>query len=199
MTVLLLAAQLAACGAPKLEPLARLPSDAKILAFGDSLTAGNGAAAQEAYPAVLAQLIAREVINAGIPGETTAEGLARLPQVLDEVQPRLVILCEGGNDLLRRMDKAAMRNNLAAMIGEIKKRRIAVVLLGVPQPALMGLEAEASYRALAEEHGLWLDERALPEILSDNARKSDQIHPNARGYSDLAQAVATLLRKAGAI
>lgn len=198
--VLLLAVQLlAGCGGPKPIALPRLPSDAKILAFGDSLTAGNGASPAQSYPSVLAGLIRREVVNAGVPGETTSGGLARLPQVLDEVQPQLVILCEGGNDMLRRQSKVQMRENLANMIREIQKRRITVVLLGVPEPALFGLDAEASYATLAEEFDLWLDEQTLPEILGDNARKADRIHPNARGYADLAQAVADLLRESGAL
>ncbi|MFT6969290.1 MAG: acyl-CoA thioesterase-1, partial [Cellvibrionaceae bacterium] len=104
---------LTACDAPK---LGALPTDAVILAFGDSLTSGVGARKNKNYPAVLAQLTGLQVINAGIAGETTAQGLERLSQVLDQSSPDLVILIEGGNDILRGLNLAQAKSNLRDMV-----------------------------------------------------------------------------------
>ena len=194
---ILLVALLAACGAgsPK---LARLAPDAVILAFGDSLTFGTGAAPHESYPARLEALLGRKVVPAGVPGETSAEGLARLPAVLEEAEPRLVILCHGGNDLLRKLDEVQAAGNLRAMVRLARARGAQVVLIGVPKPGLLPSPANF-YGEIAGESALPYEDSALRKILTDNTLKSDLVHPNALGYARLAEAVAALLRKAGAV
>ena len=169
-----------------------------VLAFGDSLTYGTGVDGGQSYPAVLAALAGRRVINAGVPGEVSAEGLARLPGVLDEYRPQLLILVHGGNDLLRKRSEQELTHNLRAMVEVARSRGIAVVLVGVPAPGLL-LGVPDLYAALAKEQRLPYEAEALRTILGDRALKSDPIHPNAEGYRRLAQRLHALLRAAGAL
>jgi lysophospholipase L1-like esterase len=187
---------LAGCG--KKVTLPKLASGDVIVAFGDSLTYGTGASERESYPAVLAQLIGHEVVRSGVPGEVTAQGLERLPAVLDEHRPRLVIVCLGGNDMLRRLSMAETRSNLRAIVKTLKEREIGIVLIGVPQPALLSSPPEF-YAELAQEFAVPYEGEILKTVLYAAEMKADPIHPNARGYRKMAEAVAALLRQAGAI
>ena len=198
IALLLLATTLTACGSqvPTLPPLSK---DATLLAFGDSITYGTGATRDESYPALLARLIDRQVVNAGIPGEESAQGLARLPALLDKLQPELLLLCHGGNDLLRKRDRTRLKENLRAMIAAAHARGVTVILIGVPRPKLLFMEAADVYPQLAEELALPFAGTVLPRILADNDLKADAIHPNAAGYTQLAEAIAQLLRETGAL
>ena len=123
----LLATLLASCGKPA--QISPLGNNDIVLAFGDSLTFGTGAAPAESYPAQLETLIRRKVVNAGVPGEVSADGLQRLPDVLEEVNPKLMILCHGGNDLLQKLNEASAAANVRAMIQLAKNKGIGVVLI----------------------------------------------------------------------
>ncbi|MGH8120470.1 MAG: arylesterase [Gammaproteobacteria bacterium] len=180
---------------PHLPPLA---SHDVILAFGDSLTNGTGARAEESYPAVLEQLSGRKVINEGIPGEISEEGLSRLPGLLEEYNPRLVILCHGGNDMLRQMDLHRMEANLRGMIRLAQDQNIPVVLLGVPKPGLF-LSSADIYKTIAASTGVVFIEDLVPEVLGDRALKSDTIHPNKEGYRVIADNIYEVLQEAGAL
>ena len=188
---------LAACGS-KAPQLPQLAASDVIVAFGDSLTFGTGALEQESYPVVLGSLIGRQVVRAGVPGEVTAQGLARLPGVLEEHRPKLVIVCLGGNDMLRQVSETQIRANLKAIIKAIRDEGIAVVLVGVPKPALITGPA-AFYAEIAKEFGIPYEDRVVTAVLYAPDMKADPIHPNAKGYRRMAEALAELLKKAGAI
>lgn len=191
------AAFLAGCGGSKTK-LEKLDSSAVILAFGDSLTYGTGATPAESYPAILERSIGRKVVNAGVPGETSGQGLERLPEVLDEVKPKLLILCHGGNDFLRRLDDAKAASNLREMIRLARSKGIPVVLLATPKPGLAP-SIPAFYGELAMELGVPFEEGVIRTVLFDNALKSDMVHPNGAGYAQIAAAVEKVLKKSGAI
>jgi lysophospholipase L1-like esterase len=187
---------LSACG--KGAKLAPLPADAVLLAFGDSLTYGTGASEAESYPAQLARLIGRRVEREGVPGEVTGAGLARLPAVLEYHRPRLLLLCHGGNDFLHRQPKAQAAENLRAMIRLAQSRGVEVLLIGTPEPGFT-LTPPAFYAEIAKEFDIPYESEVIGKILRDSTLKSDQIHPNAQGYRLIAERVAELLRKSGAI
>ena len=178
--------------------LAALPSDAVVLAFGDSITFGTGAAPAESYPHILEKLIGRRVVNGGVPGEVTAEGRERLAAVLDEQNPAMMLLCLGGNDFLRHEDEGRTVENLRAMIDLARKRGVGVVLVAVPRLGF-GLEVPKLYTELAREFAIPLEGKALKRILSTGSLKSDPIHPNAAGYRMLAESMARLLHDSGAL
>lgn len=194
--LLLPAAILLAAACSTTSPNAELSADGVILAFGDSITYGTGAGREQSYPQGLEQLTGRKVINAGVPGETTAEGLERLPAVLDAERPELLILCLGGNDFLRKLDEGEVENNLAEMVSLARDRGVEVVLIGVPRVGVM-LKTHPLYYRIAEEQKVPLEGKVLQRILSERSLRADYIHPNAEGYRQLAEAVVVLLAKSG--
>jgi len=180
---------------PKLE---RLPADAVILAFGDSLTFGTGASEGESYPAQLEKLVGRRVVRAGVPGEVTAQALSRLPAALDEHSPRLLVLCIGGNDFLRRLGNGQAERNVREMVKLARSRGIGVLLLGTPEPGFT-VTPPKFYATIAKEYGLAYEESVIGQVLKDSTLKADPIHPNARGYRLIAERVAETLKQNGAI
>ncbi len=196
--MIMLALLLNACERERPVALPYVSEQEVILAFGDSITFGTGAKSEESYPAVLAGLIERQVVNAGIPGDITAGGLERLPTVLEKYSPRLVLLCLGGNDFLRKKSPAETEKNLDAMLNMLREARVSVVLLGVPRPGL-SLKTDPVYEKLADQHKVLLIEDLVRDVLSEKSLKSDTVHPNARGYRVMAEELAEALDKHGAV
>jgi len=183
------------CGLPKLEVL---NSDDIILAFGDSLTLGVGVNNEQSYPSVLSELSGFEVINSGISGETTNEGLSRLPVVLKRYHPEILILLEGGNDILQNINKPQIKHNLRSMIEVAISYDVQVVLIGVPEKKLFS-NSSALYGELAKEYDLAYDGKIIGSLMRSPSRKSDSVHFNKNGYRELAKTVYELLIENGAI
>ena len=196
--VLILVAAMLPAACSKTPQLPLLAADATILAFGYSLTAGTGAGDTESYPAVLTRLTGRKVVNAGVPGEVSAGGVQRLPELLERERPALLILCHGGNDLLARQNHQLIADNLRTMLRIAAERGVPVLLVAVPSPDLM-LKPPGLYEELAREFRIPLERKVLAHILGKGSLKSDYIHPNAAGYRLLAEALAELLKKSGAL
>lgn len=183
--------------------LTKLDDDAIIIAFGDSLTYGYGASQFESYPVVLQNLINRKVINEGVNGNSTTDGLNRIKQVLNENKPDLIIIGLGGNDMLRKIPDNKIKENLDKMIKIAKEKQSQVVLLATPKPSLMGLitnldDAEF-YKEVAKENGVHLIEDIYSKWLSEEEYKSDPVHLNAKGYQKVAEEIADFLESKGAI
>ena len=169
-----------------------------VLAFGDSLTAGFGAATYQSYPEVLEDLALLNIINAGVSGELSAAGLQRLPALLAQHQPKLVILCHGGNDMLRSRGSNAAKNNILQMIALIREQPAEVLLLGVPRPGVF-LSTADFYDEIAEETGVAYLPDLMQEVLGNASLKSDAVHPNAAGYQFIASDIHAYLLEAGAL
>jgi lysophospholipase L1-like esterase len=180
-----------AAAAARLPPL---PESARILAFGDSLTGGVGGVG-ESYPSDLARLIRREVINAGLPGQTTADGRRRLLLVLQEERPDLLILCMGINDFLQGVPRGKVRANLLAMLEMAREANVPVLLLAIP--ARGEALADPLFAEVAVQGGAVIDERAMIETLVRADLKADLVHPNREGYRRIAESIAAKLRAAG--
>lgn len=174
-----------------------LSKGSTILAFGDSLTAGYGASKGKDYPSHLQHLSGIKVINAGISGEVSADGLKRLPELLQKYKPQVVILCHGGNDILRRKSMHRLQENLRQMILLSQNSGAEVLLVAVPNLGLLGFSALSQYEVLADEYKLMFAEDVLSDVLGKNQFKSDRIHPNDQGYKVMAERFYEILSDEG--
>lgn len=157
-----------------------------IICFGDSLTYGTGAPPDKSYPAQLSEMIGKPVINMGIPGNTTADGLIRLETDVLENSPRIVLITLGGNDMKNGVDKEEAFKNLRAIIEAIQAKDALVVVGGV-KLLFWDRGYEAEYEKLAEETGALLVPNVLKGLVGHNDLMSDAIHPNAAGYEIMAE------------
>lgn len=174
----------------------------EVLALGDSLTYGTGAAPEESYPSVLAALTGWQVVNAGVPGDTSAQALARLPALLDAHAPALVLVSIGGNDFLRRLPDAETRANVDAACRSVLAAGAQAVLISVPRPTLAAafvgaLSDHPLYGQVAAERRLPLHAKGWAEVLADERLRADRVHANAAGYRRFAEGLHATVRAYG--
>ena len=196
----LLGTALAGCGRSqgKAQPV---PAGSTVLALGDSLTYGTGASAETSYPTVLAELTGWNVVNAGVPGDTSAQALARLPALLAEHRPKLVIVSIGGNDLLRKLPESDTRANVHAACKLALESGAQVLLVAVPRAtvaaALGQMTDHALYAEVAKDLNIPLQREGWGEVLAQAELRSDQVHANAKGYAQFARSVQGTAAAAG--
>ncbi|MBW6532880.1 arylesterase [Sphingomonas sp. RRHST34] len=192
-------------------PVATVPvsgPERTVLALGDSLYAGYGLSRGQSLPdAIQARLraagINARLVNAGVSGDTSGDGRRRLGYTLDRLgkKPDLVLLGLGGNDVLRQLDPKVTRDNLAAMLDELQKRGIPVVLTGMLAPPNLGPDYAGTFNAiypeLARQHHAPLYPFILDGVLGNRTLMlPDGVHPNARGVARIADRVTPVVRKA---
>jgi acyl-CoA thioesterase-1 len=169
------------------------PADGPWAAFGDSLTQGYGADAGADYPAQLALRLGVSIQNFGVAGETSADGLKRIEEV-EALNPRVVLLCFGGNDVLQGLPSDRMFANIGAAIDRFQARGSFVVLLGIRGASLVGDANADGFKKLAEQKQVKFVPNILENIFSRPSLMSDYVHPNNAGYAAIAERIEKELR-----
>jgi acyl-CoA thioesterase-1 len=157
-----------------------------IICFGDSLTYGNGAGEGRDYPSQLSTMIGKPVVNAGVPGDTTARALKRLDSDVLSKSPDLVLITLGGNDLKNGVAKDLAFNNLRKIVESIQHAGAKVIIGGLRFP-LQDRGFGSAYRQLAEDTGAVLIPDIYKDIMGNRKLMSDPIHPNGDGYKIMAE------------
>lgn len=161
------------------------PSSNTFICFGDSLTYGTGAKKGMDYPSQLSQMINREIINMGVPGNTTVDALNRLDSVIEK-NPGYVLITLGGNDLKNRMNRDQAFRNLEDIITRLQDNGSLVVIGGIDVP-VWGRGFGKMYEELAEKTGSVLVPNVFENIMGKRNLMSDAIHPNSQGYTIMAK------------
>ena len=192
---------LAGCGQPlKLQPV---PPGASVLALGNSVTFGTSARAGEDWPTLLAQKTGWRITHAGIPGDTAAQAQHRLPDLLVQHRPALVIIEIGGNDFLKRTPQPEVKEAIRQMIQAVKRVGAPAVLVAVPEGSLLNLLTRKTdapiYQELGKEEGVLVIGQVFSAVLSQPELCADPIHPNAKGYQVMVDGLYGALIKAGAL
>ncbi len=175
----------------KQEPKNYPNSNTDIIAFGDSLTYGKGAARNETYPAYLSEMLGREVINLGISGDTSAQGLARINEI-KEYSPYMVLIEFSANDFFRKIPKERTEQNLREIVRQVQSMGAIAVLVDTggayPMEAYTKIQKQ-----IAKEYNTLFVPAIMDGIYSKKSLKSDQVHPNADGYKIVAERVKKVI------
>lgn len=169
------------------------PTGETIVCFGDSLTFGTGASPEESYPAQLERLIARDIINSGVPGDSTEDGLDRLESAVLDHSPRIVLITLGGNDLMRDVPSDQAFANLETIVRRIQERGALVVVGGIEVP-MFDRGYARGYRDLQKTTGCLLIPNVLAGIKGKPGLMADRIHPNDNGYTVMANTFHKAMR-----
>lgn len=180
--------------APEAEIVNYPPKNSQIVAFGDSLVAGVGATSGNDFVSVLSRMLGNPIVNLGVLGDTTAQGLARVDQVIAK-DPGTVILLLGGNDYLKKIPQEETFANLRSIIAKLQAQGAVVVLLGVRGGILRDNFIDG-FDALAEETGVIYVPDVLDGLIGRDAYMSDAIHPNDQGYAQIAERVFSAIEAA---
>jgi len=169
------------------------PASRLIVCFGDSLTYGTGGERAESYPARLAALTGRPVINAGVPGDTTGAALGRLERDVLSRRPGYVLLTLGGNDLRQRVPTSQIEANLRRIVQQCQAAGALVVIGGISVP-FWGSELSEVYARVASEEGSVLIADVYAGIWGHSDLMSDEVHPNAAGYRIMAESFGKAIK-----
>ena len=167
------------------------PSGTNVIAFGDSLTQGYRLDPGQGWPEQLSAIVGKPILNRGVSGNTTGDALARLEDDVLAQDPRVVLVCLGGNDMLRRMPADQQFANLRAIVTRIQEKGALVIVIGTEGYKILSqVDYGARYQALAKETGAVYVPDLMDGVLGDPALMLDQIHPNAKGYEKIARRIA---------
>lgn len=169
-----------------------------IITLGDSLANGYGVSENDSFAIKTALNLRKRAIKRGIDGEVSSGLLSRIDSELNSQNLAAIIISIGGNDFLRKIDKATTERNIREIVRKAKAKTACVVLLGVPDGLLGGLTGGVSsiYTDIAKVEGILLEKSAMPKILKQHSLKIDEIHPNSEGHAIIAENIAKLIMDA---
>lgn len=165
-----------------------------IVAFGDSLVAGKGASQDCDFVTLVSEEVGEPIINLGVPGNTTYDGLKRLHLVLEK-KPKVVLVLLGGNDYFHEIPQEETFKNIDTIVTKIQEKGAVVVLLGI-QGGILTDPYDKDFRNIARKRGTLYVSNVLDGLIGNEDFMSDQVHPNDRGYRMVANKVYPVLQKA---
>lgn len=175
------------------KPITNYPSSGTdIVAFGDSLVQGVGSTKGNDFISILSKKIGKPIVNLGVSGNTTRDGISRLSE-LDKYNPKVVILLLGGNDYLKKVPKEETFNNLQTIINHLHKKGSVVILLGV-RGGLLVDNFKDDFKKISEKNNTAFVSNVLDNLIGNNELMSDAIHPNDKGYKIISDRVYAVLK-----
>jgi acyl-CoA thioesterase I len=161
------------------------------VAFGDSLTSGSGASEGNDYPSLLSKRLGIPILNFGAPGQTSDEAVAKVEQIV-QLNPRVVLMCFGGNDTLQGVPHQQTFHNLSVAIDRLQQAGAFVVLLGIRSASVRD-KYHSEFKKLAKAKKVLLVPNILGGVLGDARLMSDYVHPNDQGYAVIAERLEQVL------